>query len=361
MSKKIEILMKPLISIIIPVYGAEKYLNECLLSVRNQTLQDIEIICVNDCSPDNSMDIIKANMEEDNRIILINHDVNKHEGGARNTGIENATADWLYFVDNDDALESNCCEMLYNATLRDDSSNIDLICCNSNNYIEEFGRNFIIWNGMPKNLEAFDNRSISLEDINYKIDGYLPMPPWTKLHRKSFILDNNISFLEHITCSDWGFALTEYFYVRNIFVMNKKLYNYKQIRKGNQTSSLESFDPFIFTYEKQIQVLLNNNSIDLQLRYEILQAMFNLFMYTIYRLKTCNIRLELKRIHEILKKHEELFSVDESKIPQLIEEIRKGNYNYFIYSKKYLVSRILNKYNRLWNYFYIIKSYMRKL
>lgn len=92
----------PQISIIIPVYNTSKYLDQCLNSLVNQTLTDIEIICVDDCSPDDSASILQNWSEKDSRIKVIRHAQNKRQGGARNTGIKAATADYVGFVDSDD-------------------------------------------------------------------------------------------------------------------------------------------------------------------------------------------------------------------------------------------------------------------
>ena len=105
--------MSPKISIIIPVYNVEKYLAECLDSCINQTLHDIEIICINDCSPDNSQKILDEYKNKDIRVKIIKHEKNLGLGGARNTGIENASGEYLWFVDSDDFISENACQLLY--------------------------------------------------------------------------------------------------------------------------------------------------------------------------------------------------------------------------------------------------------
>ena len=86
------------VSVIIPVYNVEKYLTKCLDSVVNQTYTNLEIICVNDGSPDNSAKILEAFAKKDSRIKIINQE-NKGLSGARNTGIESATGDYIVFLD----------------------------------------------------------------------------------------------------------------------------------------------------------------------------------------------------------------------------------------------------------------------
>ena len=102
----------PVFSLIIPVYNVEAYLTECLDSCVNQTFEDIEIICINDCSPDNSGIILESYAKKDSRIKIINHSENKGLGAARNTGIDAANGDYCWFIDSDDYILLNACEIL---------------------------------------------------------------------------------------------------------------------------------------------------------------------------------------------------------------------------------------------------------
>ena len=94
------------VSVIIPVYNTEKYLEECLKSVINQTLKVIEIICIDDGSTDNSPDILKEYSEKDGRIRIYSQ-TNKGQGAARNRGIDLAKGEYVYFIDSDDFMEIN--------------------------------------------------------------------------------------------------------------------------------------------------------------------------------------------------------------------------------------------------------------
>ena len=99
-------------SLIIPVYNVEPYLAECLDSCINQTFEDLEIICVNDCSADNSAQILEEYAKQDTRIKIINHSSNKGLGAARNTGVDAAEGDYCWFIDSDDYILLNACEIL---------------------------------------------------------------------------------------------------------------------------------------------------------------------------------------------------------------------------------------------------------
>ena len=102
------------VSVIVPVFNTEKYKEKCLNSLINQTLQDIEIICVNDGSTDKSADIIKKFANKDSRFKLINQE-NKKQGAARNTGMKIAKGEYIGFVDSDDWVDLEYYEKLYNA------------------------------------------------------------------------------------------------------------------------------------------------------------------------------------------------------------------------------------------------------
>ena len=111
----------PKVSVIIPVYNTEKYLKKCLDSVCNQTLSDIEIICVNDCSPDNSLDILNEYAAKDSRIKVIDFKENKGAAVARNTGIDVACGEYIGFVDPDDFINLDFYEKLYTKALETDA------------------------------------------------------------------------------------------------------------------------------------------------------------------------------------------------------------------------------------------------
>lgn len=124
---------EPKISIIIPVYNVEKYLRECLDSCVNQTLKDIEIICVDDASPDNSIKILEEYQQKDSRIKVFRHETNKNLGAARNTGLANATGEYIWFIDSDDYIDTKACQILYDA-IKD--FNIDVLCFSALNFVE---------------------------------------------------------------------------------------------------------------------------------------------------------------------------------------------------------------------------------
>ena len=110
----------PKISILIPIYNVEKYLKECLDSVINQTLKDIEIICINDGSTDSCAEILKAYSLKDNRIKVINKE-NSGYGASMNMGLEEATGDYIGIVESDDFIKEEMFANLYKIATKDDA------------------------------------------------------------------------------------------------------------------------------------------------------------------------------------------------------------------------------------------------
>ena len=120
------------ISVVIPVYNVEKYLEQCLDSVIAQSFEDIEVICVNDGSTDSSLEILKRYADNDSRIKIISQK-NKGAGAARNVGIENAAGEYVYFMDSDDYLNSDAFERL-NGFLDDEP---DFVMFKISNFYED--------------------------------------------------------------------------------------------------------------------------------------------------------------------------------------------------------------------------------
>ena len=134
---------EPKISIIIPVYNVEKYLRECLDSCINQTLEDIEIICVDDCSTDNSYKILEEYQQKDSRIKVFKQETNRKQGAARNRGLEIATGEYIWFVDSDDYIDTKACQILYDTIKKFD---VDMLCFSALRFSEQEGSRHFFYN-----------------------------------------------------------------------------------------------------------------------------------------------------------------------------------------------------------------------
>lgn len=174
----------PKISVIIPIYNAQDYLKRCLDSIVNQTLNDIEIICVNDCSNDKSLDIIEEYSKKDKRIKLINHNTNCGESKSRNDGIKYASGDYIAFVDNDDEIDLDFYEKLYKRAIE------------TNSDITKAQHYEISYSG-KKDIPPSHNNQDEIEKNKLCFLGMW----WTAIYKKSLIKDNNLTLPEDFLIS----------------------------------------------------------------------------------------------------------------------------------------------------------------
>lgn len=167
--------MNDLISIIIPIYNAERYLHRCLESVINQTYSNLEIICINDGSTDGSLDILKDYIQKDRRIKLIDFNKNKGVSIARNTAIECAKGAYIGFVDSDDWIDLDFYEKLYNKAI-ENNSNLAI-----GNIRYKINDRFIYSNFIDKVKKNY---------LNFNVNFYIA------IYKATFLKRNNLNFTE---------------------------------------------------------------------------------------------------------------------------------------------------------------------
>ena len=180
--KKIE--CNPIISIIIPIYNVEEYIIECLESIYNQTYKNIEVILVDDCGSDNSMNIVKEYLtpEKHSFTKIIQHQQNKGLSAARNTGIKHATGDYIYFIDSDDFITPNCIESFYNLIQK--YNNPEIIFGSATFYPYQWGNFSLDTNKNELSEYCSNKKNINKYFFN---NDYLPVTAWNKLVKKDFI------------------------------------------------------------------------------------------------------------------------------------------------------------------------------
>lgn len=211
------------ISVIVPVFNAEKYLNKCLDSLVNQTYENIEIITVNDASTDNSLEILKKYKDKYNNIKVINLLENHRQGGARNIGIQNSTGDYILFVDSDDWIELNACETFIEKVKVNDC---DIVCC-CNFYREYSNGSTNIINGADVNFFNKIKGHVLLdkekEQLLFKGPGV-----WQNLYKADIIKQNNILFPIKLSYEDNYFVPLVFAYVSKVEYIETPFYHYRE-------------------------------------------------------------------------------------------------------------------------------------
>ena len=209
--------MKPLVSVIIPVYNASKTIDKCLDSVLNQTLQNIEVIVINDKSTDDSLEKIKKYKD---KIILIDNKENLGPAASRNKGLKKATGDYIGFVDSDDYIDPR----MYEEMSKYMSNEVDLVCCGRFN-VTKSGMTPIINTSKETDAHKFSITS------NYNTD---------KLFKRSIIEKYKIELPEKYKyAEDFAFGVKYKYYSNKMIIIPEPYYYYNIDSEGSITNSYD--------------------------------------------------------------------------------------------------------------------------
>lgn len=207
------------ISIIVPVYNVENYLEDCIHSFLDQTMKEIEIILVNDCSPDQSGEIMKKYQEQYPDLIkCITLPENRKQGGARNAGLQICTGEYVCFVDSDDWIHPELCSQLYHKAIITES---DIVFCDHIRVDVERKRELYI-------SEIFDWQTGDLDTEKKRQLLFLEGHPWAKIIKTDLIKKNKIYFPEHIFYEDLATTPFYFLYAKRISKVNNALYYYRE-------------------------------------------------------------------------------------------------------------------------------------
>ena len=233
------------VSIIVPVYNVEKYLVTCMESMVNQTLQEIEIIAVNDGSPDNSIKILEEYESKYPGKVRVFTTENQGVSHARNYGLDRAVGEYIMFVDSDDFIELDMAEKLYTKASTD---NNDLVMCARYNVYEVEGKDDL----KRKVMKIFSmNQNFKMSERKFEFVHASPFP-WDKLFKRSLL--EGIRFPEGIRFEDLVVAFEVVAIAESIGVVPEPLYNY---RKTTQVGFLNSFSEATKDIVKAFTLLFN--------------------------------------------------------------------------------------------------------
>lgn len=285
------------VSIIVPVYNAEKYIERCIKSLIGQTYKNIEIILINDGSEDKSLNILRNFENRDKRITLINQE-NSGPSKARNLGINKSTGNYIAFIDADDYVELNYIEKMIKQS---NCFKSDMIVCNYKEVRKE--------GEIPSNIftfinngEAYDCDTNCIGEVLCGRGGLV----WGKLLKSSIIKENKIRFDENISmCEDLLFTLE---FIKNTKVVSK-IDDYLYIHnKYNDESITAKYNKELFNEQVKVQRKLEqfvysnnfNNSYIENLLYERLKG---IMWFSIYKeiINEDQLRFKLSNINKIIR------------------------------------------------------------
>lgn len=280
---------KPLISVIVPVFNCAKYLEESLNSLLLQTYDNIEIICINDGSTDNSGKILEEYAKKDKRI-KITHKKNEGQSIARNIGLELATGEWISYIDADDKVSLSLYQKFIN-TLNSVKKPFDIYMFNCRLFGE-------------KDAKTFSTKFINIKEWNNHTDEYSihtfddhknpfggNMSAINKIYKKTFLnslqteINNKNLFPENLILEDQYFYFLTMLKVKSIIVNPEVLYHY---RKSNTVSTMATLGNKVFDIFKildKIENLLVEMNLYEEYKYAFLQHKFNQFAYLFFRSK----------------------------------------------------------------------------
>lgn len=220
---------KAKVSVLVPFYNVEKYVGRCVESLFSQTYSNIEYVFVNDCTPDNSMDIINEYIDKfnvRNKCVIINHEVNKGISASRNDCLDNATGDYILFIDSDDYIDKDMVELLVKAAIE---NNADISGCG---YIEEYKDHSVEMPQRYTNNHVEMMRAITLLTIK----GVM----WKLLIRRSIVEENQVRFIpDNTMVDDYLFCCQVFFYAKRFASVDKCMYHYIQYNPNNYSKTRE--------------------------------------------------------------------------------------------------------------------------
>lgn len=233
--------MKAKVSLIIPVYNMEKYLEKCLDSVVKQNFKEFEAIVVNDGSTDSSQKIIDKYEKKYPKIIKAYEKKNGGLSDTRNYGIKKSNADYIMFLDSDDWIDENMVGDMYEKI----EKGFDLVCCDTLEYYDDVSRNRTI-------SCSLDSDILNVDEYKNIFINFYPIA-CNKIYKKSLFIDNDLWYKKGVWFEDVEMLYRLLPYIKSIGVVKKPFYNYYQ-RKGGIS---KSFDDRIANYIENMNGIID--------------------------------------------------------------------------------------------------------
>lgn len=239
----------PCVSVVVPVYKSEDWLHRCLESVLGQSLKSMEVILVDDGSPDRSGLLCDEFARRDDRVVVI-HGTNAGVGGARHLGLSRARGEYVGFVDADDYVERNMFETMY-ATAHE--QRVDIVSCGY--FCEGPVGTHLAFSDLERNriLQREQVRK-SHEDFSKNLEAFYFV--WRNIYRRKFLCENGITFGDERYGDDINFNLRAFFWAESVFALDLPLYHYVQNPSSITHSQFQPslLDDLMLTYERRLDI-----------------------------------------------------------------------------------------------------------
>ena len=282
----------PKVSIVVPIYNVEDYLEECLESVVRQTLEDIEIICINDGSTDRSMEILKTYAAADARIIVVDKK-NEGYGIGMNIGLDKATGEYVGIVEPDDYVPLNMFEDLY---LKAKEYELDFVKADFYRFVTAANGNMqLTYNhltGMKEKYNVVFNPSMEPEALTYV------MNTWSGIYKNEFLRENHIRHHETPGASfqDNGFWIQTFCYAKRAMILDIPYYMNRRDNPNSSVNSPEKVYCMNEEYKYIKEILSGNTELWNRFKYYYTWKKFNNYMFTLNRI---NVKFKHQYILDI--------------------------------------------------------------
>lgn len=337
----------PKVSIIVPVYNVERYLEQCLESIVRQTLNDIEIICINDGSTDGCFDILKEYAKEDSRIIVVDKE-NEGYGVGMNIGMDKATGEYIGIVEPDDYVPLNMFEDLY---LKAKEYDLDFVKADFYRFsTERNGNMHLTYNHLTGKKEKYNilfNPQLEPESLTYV------MNTWSGIYKRSFLIENNIRHHETPGASfqDNGFWIQTFCFATRAMILDKPYYMNRRDNPNSSVNSPEKVYCMNEEYRYIRNVLQQYPDIWERSKYYYSKKKFGNYLFTLNRINdsfkhqyVLDIYKEFKEAEANDEVERSVFRADELKKYELMMEDPESFYlKYYVLDKNTLRMNELEK------------------
>lgn len=266
------------LSVVIPVYNAEKYIRQCLDSILTKQKIALEVICVDDCSTDGTPAILKEYQDKYENVTVIRNETNLYAGTCRNKGLMAAKGQYVHFLDSDDYVVDNAYEKLYTLAKEND---LDWVKTTSEGFDDETGET--VENprySMEKMYEGFFGTLLDFQHFPKKFMDYMAVVPWNGIYKRHFLLEKNIRFNSLFCVNDRSFFVDTCVKGERMMIAREKIVRHRMNVSGSLVMKrAQHFDCQFESYRIMRQIC-NENHVNDKVRFEVLEhEMYDIFVW----------------------------------------------------------------------------------